>query len=100
MVSKFNKDKQELLVRNEQTSQLICNNNNTNKNTCEDEAYEEVIYINTKLYKIPGFHPLNIISQKRIAEKYGLKYYKNLTYGEPVFYINCINVLYCIYTSI
>ena len=38
MVSKFNKDKQELLVRNEQTSQLICNNNNKNKNTCEDEA--------------------------------------------------------------
>ena len=83
IVSKLNKDKQELLVRNEQTSQLICNNNNTNKNTCEDEAHEEVIYINTKLYKIPGFHPLNIISQKRIAEKYWLKYYKNLTYGEP-----------------
>ena len=33
MVSKFNKDKQELLVRNEQTSQLICNNNNNNNNT-------------------------------------------------------------------
>ena len=60
MVSKFNKDKQELLVRNEQTSQLICNNNNnnTNKNTCEDEAHEEVIYINTKLYKIPWFSSL------------------------------------------
>ena len=81
MVSKLNKDKQELLVRNEQTSQLICNNNNTNKNTCEE--HEEVIYINTKLHKIPGFHPINIISQTRIAEKYGLEYYKNLTYGEP-----------------
>ena len=31
MVSKFNKDKQELLVTKEQTSQLICNNNYTNK---------------------------------------------------------------------
>ena len=58
LVSNFNKDKQVLLVRNDQASQLICNTNNTNKNTCEDEAHEAVICINTKLYKIPGFHPL------------------------------------------
>ena len=81
----IDKDKRELLVRNEQTSQLICNNNNTDTNTCE-------VYINTKLYKIPGFHPLNIISQKRIAEKYGLEYYKNLTYDEP----SNLNVKNCI----
>ena len=83
MVSKINKNKQELLVKNEPSPQSNCNNNTSN-DTCQDKGHEEVIYINTELYKIPGFHPLSIISQKRLAEKYGLKYYKNLTYGDTL----------------
>ena len=45
------------------------NENDKDNYNCEND----VVYISTKSYKIPGFHPIDAVLQKQIAEKYGLK---------------------------
>ena len=54
IVSKLNKDIQGLLIKNEPSSQSICNNH-TNNDTCQDKGHDYVIYINTELIKYPVF---------------------------------------------
>ena len=69
-------------------------NNKNDKDNCNYE--NDVVYISTKSYKIPGFHPIDAVLQKQIAEKYGLEYVTNLNYLKYLEF----NLKHCILTKV